>query len=55
MTDKTHYVPANPQAAQFMTPVEVKTLHLDDVDTHQKGRVFLAERGAARKVYRDLE
>ena len=30
VTDKTHYVPANPQAAQYMTPDEVKILHLDD-------------------------
>ena len=36
VTDKTHYVPANPQAAQFMTPDEVKSLHLDDVDNYQK-------------------
>jgi len=32
VTDKTNYVPANPQAAQFMTPDEVKIRHLDDVD-----------------------
>jgi putative spermidine/putrescine transport system substrate-binding protein/spermidine/putrescine transport system substrate-binding protein len=36
VTDKTHYVPANPQAGQFMTPDELKTLHLDDVESYQK-------------------
>ena len=40
VTDVTHYVPANPQAGQFMTPVEVKTLHLDDVDGYQKHIYF---------------
>jgi len=40
VTDKTHYVPANPQAAQFMTPDEVKTLHLDDVVNYQKRLYF---------------
>src|ERR1700727_3127460 len=40
VTDKTHYVPANPQAAQLMTPEEVKTLHLDDVDNYQKRLYF---------------
>ncbi len=40
VSDKTHYVPANPQAGQFMTPEEVKTLHLDDVDNYQKRLYF---------------
>jgi spermidine/putrescine-binding protein len=40
VTDKTHYVPANPQAAQFMTAEEVKTLHLDEVDRYQKRLYF---------------
>jgi spermidine/putrescine transport system substrate-binding protein len=40
VTDKTHYVPANPHAAQFMTPDEVTTLHLDDVDNYQKHIYF---------------
>src|SRR6202008_4569412 len=35
VTDVTGYPPANPQAAQFMTPEEVKNLHLDDVDNYQ--------------------
>src|SRR5450755_4489212 len=40
VTDKTNYVPANPQPGQFMTPDEVKTLHLDDVDNYQKHIYF---------------
>jgi len=36
ITDVTGYTAANPQAAQFMTPAEVKSLHLDDVDNYQK-------------------
>ncbi len=36
VADKTHYVPANPQAAHFMTPDDIRTLHLDDVENYQK-------------------
>jgi len=32
--------PANPQAAQFMTPQQVKSLHLDDVDNYQRHIYF---------------
>ena len=42
VTDVTGYTPANPQAAQFMTPEEVKNLHLDDVDNYQK-RIYFWE------------
>src|ERR1700687_2292945 len=40
VTDKTHYVPANPQASTFMTADEVKALHLDDVSNYQKRLYF---------------
>src|SRR5450432_3694447 len=40
VTDKTNYVPANPQAGQFMTADEVKVRHLDDVDNYQKHIYF---------------
>ncbi len=40
VTDVTGYTPANPQAAQFMTPEEIKNLHLDDVDNYQKHLYF---------------
>ena len=41
VTEVTGYTPANPQAAQFMTPDQVKSLHLDDVDNYQKRLYFL--------------
>lgn len=34
ITDVTHYTPANPAAAQFMTADEKKGLHLDDPDAY---------------------
>jgi len=34
ITDVTHYTPANPAAAQFMTDAERKGLHLDDPDAY---------------------
>ena len=40
VTDVTGYTPANPQAAQYMTPDEIKSLHLDDVDNYQKHLYF---------------
>ena len=40
ITDVAGYTPANPQEAQFMTPAEVKSLHLDDVDNYQKRLCF---------------
>jgi len=40
VTDVTGYTPANPQAAQLMTPEQVKSLHLDDVDSYQKHIYF---------------
>ena len=53
VTDKTHYVPANPQAAQFMTPDEVKTLHLDDVDNYQK-RIYFWQNVPRRATYNEI-
>jgi spermidine/putrescine-binding protein len=40
VTDVTGYTPSNSGAAQFMTPQEVKNLHLDDVDNYQKHLYF---------------
>ena len=53
VTDKTHYVPANPQAAQLMTPEEVKTLHLDDVDLYQK-RLYFWQNVPRRAKYNEI-
>src|SRR3954465_11867659 len=53
VTDKTHYVPANPQAAQFMTPDEVNTLHLDDVENYQK-RIYFWQNVPRRAKYNEI-
>jgi len=58
VTDKTHYVPANPQAAQFMTPDEVKTLHLDDVESYQKRLNFwqnVPRRAKYTEIWNDIK
>ena len=53
VTDKTHYVPANPQAGKLMTPDEVKTLHLDDVDNYQK-RIYFWQNVPRRAKYTEI-
>ncbi len=53
VTDVTGYTPANPQAAQFMTPDEVKNLHLDDVDKYQK-RLYFWQNVPRRAKYNQI-
>jgi hypothetical protein len=53
VTDKTHYVPANPQAARFMTADEVKGLHLDDVEHYQK-RIYFWQNVPRRAKYTEI-
>ena len=53
VTDVTGYTPANPQAAQFMTPDEVKSLHLDDVDSYQK-RLYFWQNVPRRAKYNEI-
>lgn len=53
VTDKTHYVPANPQAGQFMTADEVTTLHLNDVDNYQK-RIYFWQNVPRRAKYNEI-
>jgi len=53
VSDKTHYVPANPQAARFMQPDEVKMLHLDDVDNYQK-RLYFWQNVPRRAKYTEI-
>ena len=53
VTDVTHYTPANPQAAQFMTPEEVKTLHLDDVDNYMQ-RIYFWQDVPRRAKYNEI-
>jgi spermidine/putrescine-binding protein len=53
VTDITGYTPANPQAAQFMTPQQVKGLHLDDVDNYQK-RIYFWQNVPRRAKYNEI-
>lgn len=53
VTDVTGYTPANPHAAQFMTPNEVKSLHLDDVDNYQK-RIYFWQNVERRDRYNEI-
>ena len=53
VTDVTGYTPANPQAAQYMTPDEIKSLHLDDVDEYQK-RLYFWQNVPRRAKYNEI-
>ncbi len=53
VTDVTGYLPANPQAAQFMTDQEKKNLHLDDLDNYQK-RIYFWENVPRRAKYNEI-
>jgi putative spermidine/putrescine transport system substrate-binding protein/spermidine/putrescine transport system substrate-binding protein len=53
VTDVTGYTPANPHAAQFMTPEEQKNLHLDDVDNYQK-RLYFWQNVPRRAKYNEI-
>src|SRR5271165_6764871 len=53
VTDVTGYTPANPRAAQSMTPEEVKNLHLDDVDNYQK-RLYFWQNVPRRAKYNEI-
>ena len=53
VTDVTGYTPANPRAAQFMTPEEQKSLHLDDVDNYQQ-RIYFWQNVPRRAKYIEI-
>ena len=53
VTDVTGYTPANPQAAHYMTPDEIKHLHLDDVDNYQK-RLYFWQDVPRRAKYNEI-
>jgi putative spermidine/putrescine transport system substrate-binding protein/spermidine/putrescine transport system substrate-binding protein len=53
VTDVTGYTPANAHAAQFMTPDQVKSLHLDDVDGYQK-HIYFWENVPRRAKYNQI-
>ena len=53
VTDVTGYTPANPQAAQFMTPEQVTNLHLDNVDAYQK-HIYFWQNVPRRAKYNEI-
>jgi spermidine/putrescine-binding protein len=52
-TDVTGYTPANPKAAKFMTPEEIKNLHLDSTDDYQK-HIYFWQNVPRRAKYNEI-
>lgn len=52
-TDVTHYTPANPSTAQFLTPDEQKSLHLDAPDEYMK-RIYFWQDVPRRAKYTEI-
>jgi spermidine/putrescine-binding protein len=58
VTDFTHYTPANPGTAQFLTPEEKKGLHLDDPDAYMKRIYFwqdVPRRGKYTEIWNEVK
>jgi putative spermidine/putrescine transport system substrate-binding protein/spermidine/putrescine transport system substrate-binding protein len=53
VTDVTRYTPANPGAAQFMTPEEIKGLHLDNPDVYMQ-RIYFWQDVPRRAKYNEI-
>lgn len=53
VTDVTHYTPANPSAAQFMTDAEKKSLHVDDSDSYMQ-RIYFWQDVPRRAKYIEI-
>ncbi len=53
VADVTGYVPANPRAAEFMTPEEKRDLHLDDLD-HYMERIYFWRHVPRRDKYNQI-
>ena len=53
VTDRTHYTPANPGAAQFLTPDEMKGLHLDNPDAYMQ-RIYFWQDVPRRAKYNEI-
>jgi putative spermidine/putrescine transport system substrate-binding protein/spermidine/putrescine transport system substrate-binding protein len=53
VADVTGYTPANPGAARFMTPEQLRSLHLDDVDNYQK-RLYFWQNVPRRSQYNEI-
>jgi spermidine/putrescine-binding protein len=53
ITDVTHYTPANPGASQFLTPEEIKGLHLDNPDAYMQ-RIYFWQDVPRRAKYNEI-
>ena len=53
VTDKTHYTPANPGAAQYLTDDEKKSLHLDNPDAYMQ-RIYFWQDVSRRAKYNEI-
>ncbi len=53
VADVTHYDPANPQAAQFMSPADRRALHLDHVDAYM-ARIYFWQNVPRRSKYNEI-
>jgi spermidine/putrescine-binding protein len=53
VTDRTHYTPANAGASQFLTPAEIKGLHLDDPDAYMQ-RIYFWQDVPRRSKYNEI-
>lgn len=53
VTDRTHYTPANPGASQFLTPEEMKGLHLDNPDAYMQ-RIYFWQDVPRRTKYNEI-
>ena len=53
ITDVTHYTPANPGAAQFMSEEEKKGLHLDNPDAYME-RIYFWQEVPRRAKYNEI-
>ena len=53
VSDVTHYTPANPGAAQFLSADEKKTLHLDDPDAYMQ-RIYFWQDVPRRPKYNEI-
>jgi len=53
VTDRTHYTPANPGAARFLTADEIKSLHLDNPDAYMQ-RIYFWQDVPRRAKYNEI-
>ena len=53
VSDVTLYTPANPEAAQFLTPDQIKSLHLDNPDAYMQ-RIYFWQDVPRRDKYNEI-